>query len=199
MTSTEPPAEPGAEPVLITRYPNRRLYDRSRGRYVTLPEIADLVREGRTVTVRDSKSGEDLTRSVLTQIILDQHPERMELLPVNMLNAMIRANEAALSFLRDYLQQSLSYLEWLQRPAAVNPLLMPLPWLRAFLPSAPPPPGASPPAPDADPAALLRRIAELERRLDELQNRPGGAPSAAAPRGRAAGRESHDRKGPRAP
>src|SRR5689334_99411 len=117
MTATEQPAEaaPGDEPVLITRYPNRRLYDRSRGRYVTLPEIAELVRQGRTVIVGDSKTGEDLTRPVLTQIILDQYPERMDLLPVSMLNAMIRANEAALAFLRDYLQQSLTYLEWLQR------------------------------------------------------------------------------------
>jgi polyhydroxyalkanoate synthesis repressor PhaR len=195
MAATEQPAVPGpgAEPVPITRYPNRRLYDRSRRRYVTLPEIADLVRQGQTVTVRDSKTGEDLTRSVLTQIILDQHPERMELLPVSMLNAMIRANEAALSFLRDYLQQSLSYLDWLQRPAAVNPLLMPPPWLRAFLPN------AAAVAPDPDAAALLRRIAELERRLDEVQNRPTDSGSTAAPGRRAADHEGRAPKAPESP
>src|SRR5262245_48844890 len=78
MARTEQPAESSSElePVLITRYPNRRLYDRSQTRYVTLPEIAELVRKGRTVTVRDSKTGEDLTRSILTQIILEHHPER---------------------------------------------------------------------------------------------------------------------------
>jgi polyhydroxyalkanoate synthesis regulator protein len=57
MTATEQRPEGGpaeAEPVPITRYPNRRLYDRSQGRYVTLPEIAELVRRGKTVSVRDS-------------------------------------------------------------------------------------------------------------------------------------------------
>jgi polyhydroxyalkanoate synthesis repressor PhaR len=193
MAAPEQAGDAGPEPVPITRYPNRRLYDRSRRRYVTLPEVADLVRQGQTVTVRDSKTGEDLTRSVLTQIILDQHPERMELLPVSMLNAMIRTNEAALSFLRDYLQQSLSYLDWLQRPAAVNSLLMPPSWLRAFLPN------AAAAVPDPDAAALLRRIAELERRLDEVQNRPPDSGSPAAPGRQAADREGRAPKAPESP
>src|SRR6516225_3080619 len=120
MTTAERPTEPDPEPVLITRYPNRRLYDRSRARYVTLPEIAELVRAGRTVTVRDSKTGEDLTRLILTQIILEQYPERMELFPVSVLSSIIHANEAALGFLREYIGQSLTYLELLQRPATVN-------------------------------------------------------------------------------
>src|SRR3954470_12265222 len=52
------PAEP--EMVTIIRYPNRRLYDRSLGRYVTLKDVEDTIRQGRTVSVRDSKTGEDL-------------------------------------------------------------------------------------------------------------------------------------------
>jgi polyhydroxyalkanoate synthesis repressor PhaR len=167
MAKAEEPAQSSPEPVLITRYPNRRLYDRSQARYVTLPEIAELVRKGGTVTVRDSKTGEDLTRSILTQIILEHYPERMELFPVSVLNSIIQANDTALHFLREYLQQSLTYLDLLQRPAAVNPLLLPLQWMRSFLPNTAPAPAA--PAAEPDSAALLRRIGELERRLDEFQ------------------------------
>jgi polyhydroxyalkanoate synthesis repressor PhaR len=182
MARAEQPAESGpeTEPVLITRYPNRRLYDRSQARYVTLPEIAELVRNGRTVTVRDSKTGEDLTRSILTQIILEHYPERMDLFPVSVLNSIIQANDTALRFLREYLQQSLTYLELLRRPAAVNPLLLPLHWMQSFLPHTPPGPPA--PAADLDSAALLRRIGELERRLDEFQAGAGKSVPATPPK-----------------
>jgi polyhydroxyalkanoate synthesis repressor PhaR len=170
---------PGDEgPVQITRYPNRRLYDRGRSRYVTLQEIADLVRDGKTVAVRDSKSGEDLTRSILTQIVLERHPERMELLPVAVLNAMIRANEATLSFLRDYFRQALAPLEIWQRTAALNPFTLPMTWMRSLLPE--PPPAAAPTG-EADAAALARRVADLERRLEELL---GGAAKPPASRGK---------------
>ncbi len=185
MADSEQPVESGAEgePVPITRYPNRRLYDRSRGRYVTLQEVADLVRGGRSVVVRDHKTGEDLTRSILTQIILEYHPERMNLLPVAFLNSLIRTNETVLGFLREYLQQSLTYLDLLRRPGAANPLL-PTYWMRALLPGL-----GAPPAAEADPAALTRRIAELERRLNELQAEPGKTGPKGSGRGKAAGRE----------
>jgi polyhydroxyalkanoate synthesis repressor PhaR len=179
------PAE--AEPVPITRYPNRRLYDRSRGRYVTLPEVAELVRQGKTVSVRDSKTGEDLTRSILMQIILEHHPERMALFPVAALHSMIGANEAALAVFQDAFRQSLAYLDLLRRSAAVNPFVLTMDWMRAFLPNAPPPgppagpAGAAPPA-AADPAALADRVAELERRLEELQGSMGRGKPQPAPR-----------------
>src|SRR5262249_54633549 len=84
---------PGAQPatVQITRYPNRRLYDRSQGKYVTLKDIEAVVQRGGNVVVKDSKTGEDFTRSVLTQIILENHPERMELFPVPLFHWMIRS------------------------------------------------------------------------------------------------------------
>jgi len=190
MTSADQSVEYSSEPVLITRYPNRRLYDRSQGRYVTLPEIAELVRKGRTVTVRDSKTGEDLTRSILTQIILEHYPERMELFPVGVLNSMIQANDTTLRFLREYLQQSLTYLELLQRPAAVNPLLLPIQWMRTFLPNPAPLPDSPLPPADADATTLLRRIADLERRLDELQGEAGKSERAAPPAGKRRGKPS---------
>jgi polyhydroxyalkanoate synthesis repressor PhaR len=196
MASTEQPVEhsPKPDPVPITRYPNRRLYDRSQGRYVTLPEVAELVRKGGTVTVRDSKTGEDLTRSILTQIILEHYPERMELFPVSVLNAIIQANDASLRFLREYLQQSLTYLELLRQPAAMNPLLLPMHWMRAFLPNPTPPPSPDPPAAPTEAAALLRRIAELERRLDELQGGAEKSEATATPTGKPRGREGPRRK-----
>lgn len=166
MVSTpEGPAEGG--PAVIVRYPNRRLYDRSEGRYVTLQDVEEKVRGGRTVTVRDSKTGEDLTRAVLTQILLERHPERMALFPVSFLHLAIRANDSMLGVLTEYMRQSLAYAEMLQQAAPVNPLLTPQTWLRAFLPTAPPRPEPAA-APDASMEAMTRRLAELERRLEEI-------------------------------
>ena len=116
-----------AEPVEIRRYPNRRLYDRSRRRYVTLQEIEELVHQGRTVLVRDSRTGEDLTRSILTQILLERHPEKMEMFPVAMLHAILRANDLALEFLRGYLRQSLAALEAVQKAAPASSASLPTP------------------------------------------------------------------------
>jgi polyhydroxyalkanoate synthesis repressor PhaR len=180
-TEQRPEGEPPSPAVVqITRYPNRRLYDRSRGKYVTLQEVAETVRGGATVTVRDSKTGEDLTRSVLTQIILEHHPERMELFPVAILHQLLRANDLVLGLLRDYLRQAQPYLEMMQS-APFNPFAAPLDWVRRFLPGPPPPPAGPPQAAAAD--ALSQRVAELERRLAELQApaaAPGESPTARA-------------------
>jgi polyhydroxyalkanoate synthesis repressor PhaR len=167
-------------PAVIVRYPNRRLYDRSEGRYVTLQDIEGKVRRGQSVTVRDSKTGEDLTRAVLTQILLERHPERMALFPVSFLHLAIRADEGMLGVLGEYMRQSLAYAEMLQQAAPVNPLLAPQVWLRAFLPGTAPRPGTAP-GPDLD--ALARRLAELERRLEELGGGAGPAPPADAKTG----------------
>jgi polyhydroxyalkanoate synthesis repressor PhaR len=186
MAEAEQPTEERPDPaatVAITRYPNRRLYDRNQGRYVTLQDIADLVRQGKTVAVRDSKTGEDLTRSILTQIILEHHPERMELFPVAVLNSMIRANGTTLMFLREYFRQALGYLELLQRSAAVNPFALPMAWMRTLLPEMPP--GAdtadATPNANADAAALTRRVADLEQRLAELLDAGQARRQAASP------------------
>jgi polyhydroxyalkanoate synthesis repressor PhaR len=64
-------AEAKAQRV-IKKYPNRRLYDTTTSSYITLTEIKHLVMDGQTFTVRDAKSGEDLTRSILLQIILEE-------------------------------------------------------------------------------------------------------------------------------
>jgi polyhydroxyalkanoate synthesis repressor PhaR len=153
------------EVVTIIRYPNRRLYDRSRGRYVTLRDVEDTVRSGGTVIVRDSKTGADLTRLLLTQIILERHPDRMELFPLSLLHLIIRTDGTMFGLLRDSVHQALLYVEMLQRAAPFNPLLPPQEWLRSFLPG-----NFARPGPEPDVNELLGRIAELERRLDELRD-----------------------------
>ncbi len=60
------------KPTVIKKYANRRLYDTGRSSYVTLDDLCIMVKEGREFVVYDAKSGEDLTRSVLTQIIVEQ-------------------------------------------------------------------------------------------------------------------------------
>ncbi len=78
------------EPTVIKKYANRRLYDTGRSSYVTLEDLCEMVKEGHDFVVYDAKSGEDLTRSVLTQIIVDQEQnEGQSLLPIGFLRQLI--------------------------------------------------------------------------------------------------------------
>ncbi len=78
-----------SEPTVIKKYANRRLYDTGRSSYVTLHDLREMVQEGHDFVVVDAKSGEDLTRSVLTQIIADQEATDETLLPTNFLRTLI--------------------------------------------------------------------------------------------------------------
>lgn len=78
------------EPIIIKKYANRRLYDTSSSSYVTLEHLSTLVREGKDFVVQDAKTGEDLTRSVLTQIIFEQENKGGNALPLNFLRQVIR-------------------------------------------------------------------------------------------------------------
>lgn len=80
----------GSEPVIIKKYANRRLYNTDTSSYVTLDDLAEMVRAERDFVVYDAKSGEDLTRAVLTQIIVDQESRGQNLLPVRFLQQLIR-------------------------------------------------------------------------------------------------------------
>ncbi|MEO0983521.1 MAG: polyhydroxyalkanoate synthesis repressor PhaR [Pseudomonadota bacterium] len=77
-------------PIIIKKYANRRLYDTSTSSYVTLDHLSDLVRKGVDFEVRDAKSGDDLTRAVLTQIIFEQETKGAGALPTNFLRQLIR-------------------------------------------------------------------------------------------------------------
>ena len=76
-------------PIRIRKYANRRLYNTATSSYVTLADLAQLVRDGVEFTVEDAKSGEDLTRATLTQIIVDEEQSGANLLPVCSSSTMI--------------------------------------------------------------------------------------------------------------
>jgi len=75
--------------VTIKKYANRRLYDTESSTYITLDRLAQMVREGREFEVVDAKSGEDITRQVLTQIIVEEEARGATMLPLNFLKQLI--------------------------------------------------------------------------------------------------------------
>jgi polyhydroxyalkanoate synthesis repressor PhaR len=78
------------EPTVIKKYANRRLYDTGRSSYVTLEDLGEMVKEGHDFVVYDAKTGDDLTRSVLTQIIVEEEQnEGQSLLPIGFLRQLI--------------------------------------------------------------------------------------------------------------
>jgi polyhydroxyalkanoate synthesis repressor PhaR len=83
-------AKPGR--VVIKKYGNRRLYNTFTSRYINLEELAELVRNGNDVQVVDAKSGEDLTRVTLTQVIMEDAKDRREGLPLELLRELIIAS-----------------------------------------------------------------------------------------------------------
>lgn len=75
--------------VTIKKYANRRLYDTESSTYITLDRLAEMVREGREFEVVDARTGEDITRQVLTQIIVEEEARGSTMLPVNFLKQLI--------------------------------------------------------------------------------------------------------------
>jgi polyhydroxyalkanoate synthesis repressor PhaR len=95
----------GTEKIVIKKYANRRLYNTAKSSYVTLDDLAKMVRAGQDFAVYDAKSGEDITRSVLTQIIFEEEAKGQSMLPTNFLRQLI-------SLYGDVLQGAVpSYLE----------------------------------------------------------------------------------------
>ena len=154
---------PMSETIQIRRYPNRRFYDRSASKYISLEDIETLVRSGKNVEIRDSQSDEDLTRSVLTRIIVDRNPEKMEMFPPAMLHFILRSNEMTSDFLRDYFRQALTYLEYLQQHSTSAPVH----WVKAWLDGIRrrPPTGEDP----GDAEQLALKVAQLEERIRQLE------------------------------
>ena len=101
-------AEGGGEVVVIKKYANRRLYNTAASSYVTLDNLSEMVREGTDFIVLDAKSGDDITRSVLTQIIFEQESKGQNLLPVQFLRRLIRFyGDQMQGFLPPYLEMSM--------------------------------------------------------------------------------------------
>jgi polyhydroxyalkanoate synthesis repressor PhaR len=106
-TAKQPGQErnPMNDTVVLKKYANRRLYDTEQSAYVTLEQVAEMVRKGRQIRVLDAKTKEDVTAFVLTQLVLEQAKNRDLLLPVPVLHMMIRYGDNVLSeFFDRYLQ-----------------------------------------------------------------------------------------------
>ncbi len=106
--------EQGREKIVIKKYPNRRLYDTKRSAYVTLKEVAEMIKKGHEVEVVDVKTGENVTAFILTQIILEETRRNSSFLPVSLLHLIIRYGENVLSeFFDKYLELTIkNYLTY---------------------------------------------------------------------------------------
>jgi polyhydroxyalkanoate synthesis repressor PhaR len=101
-------ARPSGERVVIKKYANRRLYNTDSSAYVTLEHLAEMVREGVDFVVYDAKTNEDITRSVLTQIIFEEENRGENLLPIQFLRQLIRFyGDNMQSLVPTYLEMSL--------------------------------------------------------------------------------------------
>jgi len=98
----------GKAPVVVKKYANRRLYNTATSSYVTLEDLATMIKEGGDFVVYDAKTGEDITRSVLTQIIVEQEQKGQNLLPVSFLRQLISFYGDSMQFLvPGYLEQAM--------------------------------------------------------------------------------------------
>ncbi len=96
------------KPVVVKKYANRRLYNTATSSYVTLDDLAKLIKEGGDFVAHDAKTGEDITRSVLTQIIVEQEQKGQNLLPISFLRQLISFYGDSMQFLvPGYLEQAM--------------------------------------------------------------------------------------------
>ena len=156
--------------VQIKKYGNRRLYDTAGSRYVNLDAIAALIREGKQVQIVDAKTGQDLTRVTLTQIITEDAKDKPTGLPLELLRQLIIASdEVGHEFVMWYLKSAFDSYQKVQDAVqnrlgeVQSAILSPVDMMKKFLgaPATPRPPEAEP---ELD--ALRKRVAELEARLE---------------------------------
>jgi polyhydroxyalkanoate synthesis repressor PhaR len=96
------------EPIIIKKYANRRLYNTAKSSYVTLDHLAQMVRDGQDFVVNDAKTGEDITRGVLAQIIFEEEAKGQTMLPANFLRQLIRLyGDTLQGFVPGYLEASM--------------------------------------------------------------------------------------------
>lgn len=98
----------------IKRYPNRKLYDLDRKRYVTLDDIATMIQDGEDVKVVDHETNEDLTSVTLSQIIFEREKKRSGFLPQSILTTLVRTSGGTLDYLRRSFHSSLGALRLLE-------------------------------------------------------------------------------------
>ena len=127
MTEPGHARKAASDKVVIQKYANRRLYNKATSTYITLDDLALMVREGVDFVVYDAKTGEDITRKVLTQIIFEEESQGQHLLPIQFLRQLIRFyGDQMQAFLPSYLELSLdSFIRQQERMrsqfASMNP------------------------------------------------------------------------------
>ena len=188
------------EPTTIKKYANRRLYNTGTSTYVTLEDLAEMVKSGEDFLVNDAKTGEDITRSVLTQIIFEQENKGQNLLPITFLRQLIRFyGDSIQNLIPTYLDFSIDSLvrdqDKLrgQMKSAFGPSALDVigdqvrrntemfeQAMRMFLPfgagrpenAARPPSGEAAEAPtDSDFDTMRRQLDEMQKRLDKLSKK----------------------------
>lgn len=124
-------------PVVIKKYANRRLYDTESSIYITLDTLAEMVRKGRDFVVFDAKTGDDITRSVLTQIIVEEETKGRNMLPTAFLRQLISFyGDSKQGLVPGFLENIMEQFSAQQRPGGQPALAVP--------PAAPPKATASP-------------------------------------------------------
>jgi polyhydroxyalkanoate synthesis repressor PhaR len=192
---TNPPA-----PITIKKYANRRLYNTASSAYVTLADLAKMVKVGEDFVVFDAKTGEDITRSVLTQIIFEQEgKEGQSLLPITFLRQLIRFyGDSVQALLPSYLEFSIDrftgeqqkFREEASRAFGASPFASPSfgaleeltrknlaafsKALGMFTPFVGPLPNAPDPSAAAATPASNTDLSELKTQLSEMQRRLDG-------------------------
>ena len=204
--SASPVAAPQQPPVVVKKYANRRLYNTETSSYITLDNLADMIRAGRDFVVYDAKSGEDITRGVLTQIIVEEESKGTSMLPTAFLRQLIGfyggslqgvvpryLEQAMASFarqqqqLRQVVQQTFSPFmpmgveEMSRQNVAMIERAMSMfnPFHRGSAPLPPAPDASSadaPPRQEADPEAIDR----LQQEIDSLRSQLADARAEAA-------------------
>lgn len=182
--------QPSPQVIHIKKYPNRRFYDQTHSRHVKLDEIYRLVQDGHEIVVTDS-AGNDITNVVLTQLLLEHDPPKLDLFPATLLHQAIQANqEMVKTFVDQYFSRAMNaFLDSRQQfdafltQAGLSPLqpLTPFDWAQRFLfgmtrdKAHGPPPAAEPPAEAPKPApedfrALRDEIQSLRSEVQRLRD-----------------------------
>jgi polyhydroxyalkanoate synthesis repressor PhaR len=180
------------KPILIRKYENRRLYDVTNSRYVNLGEVAQFLRNGHDVRVVDAASDKDITRLILTQIIIEDAKTPDSTLPLDLLRQMIiTSGQASQETALRYMKTMLDLYQDTYR--AMSPAVNPFAMFRSGFASSPagPPEAPTPfgaraeePEPKAPPETedvgeLKKRVADLERMVSSF---PGRRPPQPKPR-----------------
>lgn len=176
-----------AKPLLIKRYASRRLYNTETSDYVTLEDIAGFIRAGREVQIIDLKSGDDLTRQYLLQIVAEHESKGDTVLPTNVLTDLVRSYTtnmksvvpqflaASFDMLRDGQSKMIENLQVIPNPMAALPGFDAMrKQQEAFLKSMMAVPGwnsTGPAREDPDAAPTSDEIAEIKKQLAELQRK----------------------------